>query len=88
MLQTRRNNHKLIKFYEMFHKDAPDYLNSLVPPQISETHQHNTRRSNNTVYLNCRTFNYQNSFLPQLNFGIISQMIWDWIHQNVVLNVF
>jgi hypothetical protein len=64
MLQTRRNNHKLIKFHEMFHKDAPDYLNSLVPPQISETHQHNTRRSNNTVYLNCRTFYYQNSFLP------------------------
>jgi len=24
-LQTRRNNHKLIKFHERFHKDAPDY---------------------------------------------------------------
>lgn len=32
-LQTRRNNHKLITFLEMFHKDAPDYLNSLIPPQ-------------------------------------------------------
>jgi hypothetical protein len=52
MLQTHRNNRKLIKFHEMFHKDAPDYLNSLVPPQVSETHQHNTRRSNYTVYLN------------------------------------
>jgi hypothetical protein len=48
-LQTRRSNHKLINFHEMFHKDAPDYLNYL-----SETHQHNTRRSNNTVYLNSR----------------------------------
>ena len=27
-------------------------------------HQHNTRRSNNTVYLNCTTFYYQHSFLP------------------------
>jgi hypothetical protein len=35
-LQIRRNNHKLIKFQEIFHKDAPDYLNSVVPPQISE----------------------------------------------------
>jgi hypothetical protein len=52
MLQTHRNNRKLIKFHEMFHKDAPDYLNSLVPPQVSETHQHNTRKSNYTVYLN------------------------------------
>ena len=31
-LQTRRNNHKLITFHEMFHIDAPGYLNSLVPP--------------------------------------------------------
>ena len=69
-LQTRRSKHKLIKFHEMFHNDA-DYFNSLVPPQISETHQHNTRRSN------CRIFYYQNSFLPRLNFGIIVQMISD-----------
>ena len=54
--QIRRHNHNMIKFHEMFHKDAPEYLNSLVPPQIFETHQHNSRRSNNTVYLNCRTF--------------------------------
>jgi hypothetical protein len=34
----------------MFHKDAPDYLNSLVPPQISETHQHNLFRHRVTVW--------------------------------------
>ena len=64
----------------MFHKDAPDYLNSLVPPQISETHQHNTRRSNNTVYLNCRTFYYQNSFLPS------SIKIWNNKPNDIRLN--
>jgi hypothetical protein len=64
----------------MFHKDAPDYLNSLVPPQISETHQPNTRRSNNTVYLNCRTFYYQNSFLPSLI------MLWNNIPNHIRLN--
>ena len=85
MPQTCRNNQKLINFHEMFHRVAPGYLNSLVPHQISETHQYNTTRSNNTVYLNCRTFYYQNSFLrPRISFGIISQMISDLIHQNVV----
>jgi hypothetical protein len=64
----------------MFHKDAPDYLNSLVPPQISETHQHNTRISNNTFYLNCRTFYYQNSFLPS------SMKLWNNISNDIRLN--
>ena len=80
MEQTRRNNHKLIKFHEMFHKDAPNYLNSLVPPRISETHQHNTRRSNNTVHLNCRTFYYQNSFLPA------SIKLWNNMPNDIRLN--
>jgi hypothetical protein len=77
-LQTR-NNHTLIKFHEIFHKDAPDYLNSLVPPQIYEAHQYNTRRSNNTVYLNCTTFYYQNSFLPS------SIKLWNNISNDIRL---
>ena len=64
----------------MFHNDAPDYFNSLVPPQISETNQHNTRRSNNTVYLNCRTFYYQNYFLPS------SIKLWNNIPYDIRLN--
>ena len=54
-LKSRRDKHKLIKFHEMYHKVAPEYLSSLVPPQISETHQCNTRRSENTITINCRT---------------------------------
>ena len=35
------------------------------------------------------TFYYKNSYLPSsLSFGIISQIISDLFHQNVVLNVF
>ena len=64
----------------MFHKDTPDYLNSLVPPQISETHQHNIRISNSTVYLNCRTFYYQNSFLTS------SMKLWNNISNDIRLN--
>jgi hypothetical protein len=64
----------------MFHKDAPENLNSIVPPQISETHQYNTRRSSNTVYLNCRTFYYQNSFLPS------SIKLWNNIPNDIRLN--
>ena len=61
-------------------KDAPDYLNFVIPPQIFETHQHNTRRSNNTVYLNCRTFYYQNSFLSS------SIKLWNNIPNDIRLN--
>jgi hypothetical protein len=64
----------------MFHNDAPEYFNSLVPPQISENNQHNTRRSNDTVYLNCRTFYYQNYFLPS------SIKLWNNIPYDIRLN--
>ena len=63
-LQSRRNKHKLNKFHEMFHKNAPDYLNSLVPLPIAERHNYNTRQTNDIVNINCRTSYYQNSFLP------------------------
>jgi len=79
-LQTRRNNPKLTKFHEIFHRDAPDYLNYFVPPQIFESHQHNTGRSNNTVYLNCRTFYHQNSFLSS------SIKLWNNMSNDIRLN--
>ena len=43
-------------------------------------HQHNTMRSNNTVCLNCRTFYYQNSFLPS------SIKLWNNIPNDIRLN--
>ena len=63
-LKSRRSKHKLIKFHEMVHKHAPEYLCSLIPPTLSETHQYNTRRTHNIATINCRTSFYQNSFLP------------------------
>ena len=63
-LKSRRTKHKLTKFHEMVHKEAPEYLCSLVPPTLSETHQYNTRRTNNIANINTRTSFYMNSFLP------------------------
>ena len=78
MLQTRRNSYKLIKCHEMFHQDAPDYLNSQVSPQISETHQHNTGDQTTQSILTVGLFIIKILFYrPRLSFGIISQMISD-----------
>ena len=79
--QSRRDKHKLIKFHEMYHKVSPEYLSSLVPPQISETHQYNTRRSENITAINCRT-SYQNSFLPS------SVKLWNELRLEIILLFF
>ena len=77
-LQTRRSNHKLIKFHEMFHKDAPDYLNSLVPPQISEPINITPGYQTTQCILTVGLFIIKIiSYRPQLSFGMIYQMISD-----------
>ena len=47
----------------MVNKRAPQYLNSLVPPKVSHTYY--TRNNLNLQEINCRTSQYQNSFLPK-----------------------
>ncbi|CAC5380580.1 unnamed protein product [Mytilus coruscus] len=65
-LSERRSRHKIIKFHEMFHDQAPDYLCSLVPQQLYQVYNYNTRRAFNVQNMNCRTSFYQNSFLPSV----------------------
>ena len=38
----------------------------MVPQQIFEVHNYNTRRTNDTQNVNCRTSYFQNSFLPSV----------------------
>ena len=44
-LQSRRNKHKLVTFYNVLHGLARSYLFDLVPPQINETNDHPLRNA-------------------------------------------
>lgn len=63
-LHNRRQKHKLIKFHTMVHRSAPDYLSSLIPLRISETHHYPTRRSHCITQRKSNTNHYSQSFLP------------------------
>ena len=75
-LSERRNRHKILKFHEMFHRKSPEYLQALIPRQLNEVHNYNTRRSNNIQNIHCRTSFYQGSFLP----------IWNSLPETVRMN--
>lgn len=62
-LVNRREYTQLIMFYKMYHNQAPNYLNHLVPPSVSNTTYHNLRNSNNLIPCLARTENFKNSFL-------------------------
>jgi hypothetical protein len=79
-LSERRKKHKILKFHEMFHEKGPEYLNQMVPQQIFEVHNYNTRRTNDTQNVNCRTSCYKNSFLT----SVVS--LWNTIPQCVRSN--
>ncbi|CAC5386838.1 unnamed protein product [Mytilus coruscus] len=79
-LSERRSRHKIIKFHEMFHDQAPNYLFSLVPQQLYQVYNYNTRSAFNVQNMNCRTTFYQNSFLP----SVIRE--WNRLPQDVRYN--
>ena len=64
-LSERRKKHKTLKLHEMFHEKGPEYLNQMMPQLIFEVHNYNTRRTNDTQDVNCRTLYCKSSFLPR-----------------------
>jgi hypothetical protein len=52
----------------MVHGCAPEYLCNLIPPQLHDLHNYNTRRASNTQTVYSRTSFYRNSFLPSRKF--------------------
>ena len=65
-LDQRRKKHKLIKFFNMYHGNAPQYLSDLVPPLVSYNSSYSLRNSQNLQGLNCRIDIYKNSFIPSV----------------------
>ena len=61
-LSEHRKTHNILKF----HEKGPEYLDHMVPQQIFEVHNYNTKRTNDTRNVNCRTSYYKNSFLPSV----------------------
>ena len=64
----------------MFHQKNPEYLNQMLPQQIFYVHNYNTRRTNDTQNVNCRTSYNKKSFLP----SVVS--LWNTIPQCVRSN--
>ncbi len=65
-LETRRRKHKLCLFYKMVNGLTPDYLSSLVPPNVGSTNRYSLRNDNNIHPPYARTMLYSNSFLPSV----------------------
>ena len=63
-LSARRNKHKLVMFYKMKNNLCPNYLSSLVPPNISSSVRYNLRNVNDSRTVHANTQLYYNSFLP------------------------
>ena len=63
-LQKRRNDHKLSLFYKMYNHIAPEYLSSLIPPQVETLSQYNLRNAQDLRNTRTRTTQYYESFLP------------------------
>ena len=64
----------------MFHHKTPPFLSDIVPQQLFQVHNYNTRRANDTRSVVCRTSYYQRSFLPS------TIQAWNMIPENVRLN--
>ena len=63
-LQSRRNKHKLIIFYNIMHGLAPDYLRDHLPPLVHETTSYNLRNANHIQTLASNANLFYNSFFP------------------------
>ena len=64
-LETRRYKHRLITFHKMVYQNAPQYLQSIVPPSVHQVSQRNLRYQRNIHIPRSRTNLYRDSFIPK-----------------------
>ena len=64
-LETRRYKHRLITFHKMVYQNAPQYLQSIVPPSVHQVSQRNLRSQRNIHIPRSRTNLYRDSFIPK-----------------------
>ena len=65
-LSARRYKHKLIKFFQMYHRLTPLYLQDMVPSRVGDNVNYSLRNVDNIQAITCRTSLYANSFLPSV----------------------
>ncbi len=63
-LETRRNRRKLQQFHNIYYKNAPEYLNVLMPPSIQSTTVYPLRDGDNLIVPFCRLSITSKSFFP------------------------
>ena len=64
LLSKRRENHRLVQFFKMFHCKTPEYLSNILEIQTSKDGTHNTRSNNSIREIFARTKLYYESFFP------------------------
>ncbi len=64
LLSKRRENHRLVQFFKMFHCKTPEYLSNILETQTSKDGTHNTRSNNSIREIFARTKLYYESFFP------------------------
>lgn len=64
-LKERREHHRITYFYKMCNGLTPSFLSDLVPRNLREIHDYNTRHSSVIPPIRTRTALYSNYFLPQ-----------------------
>ena len=79
-LSKRREDHRLILLFKMFHGKVPNYLLNLLQTQLLSNESHNTRSTNSIREIYARTKLYYDSFLPN------TIRLWNTIPSNVQNN--
>lgn len=64
-LYKRREDHRLIQLFKIYHNKTPDYLYELLQTLLSQVNQYNTRNTNSIREIHTRTQLYFNSFFPK-----------------------
>ena len=64
-LYKRREDHRLIQLFKIYHNKTPDYLYELLQTLLSQGNQYNTRNTNSIREIHTRTRLYFNSFFPK-----------------------
>ena len=71
-LQERRERHKLIIFFKIVQGLLPNYLNTYLPPLVTDLKPYHRRRSLERQVPDSRTELYGNSFFP-INYYSLEQ---------------
>ena len=75
-LKERRRRHKLTQYHKIVNGLCPEYLQSLLPPLVTELNPYHRRRPTERTVPHCRTELFRSSFFPS------TTMLWNTLPEN------